>query len=702
MQCLACRRDMPATSRSCPYCGARSPTPDAVTVAGPERRHAAAGGATGDARFIPGTLLADRYRIVAFLARGGMGDVYRADDLKLGQPVALKLLMRDLDGSSDALARFHQEVRLAREVSHPYVCRVYDIGEANGWPFLSMEYVDGEDLASLLRRVGRLLPDKALELARQICAGLAAAHDRGVLHGDLKPANVLIDGRGRARIADFGLAGLIDVRRDPGVVAGTPAYMAPEQFTGQQSSVQTDVYALGLVLYEMFTGKRAVNARAGPPRPSSIIADFDPAVERLILSCLQQDPADRPSSVLAVAAALPGGDPLAAALAAGETPSPDMVAASGDVAALAPIAAAGCIAAIAIGLVAIVSMSPQTTVVDLMDKDPEVLIDRARTIARNLGYTDRPTDEAFGYESDVNTGQTAALSFWYRRSAHALMPANSTLATIGEVTRQQPPPTDPGMVTVVVDPAGRLTGLTAVARQMDSHATVSDWAPLFEEAGLSLAAFTRAGSSRIPPVYADARAAWDGVLPHRPEIAIRVEAATAGGRPVYFAIDRARAGPLFEEPVPDASGVSRALGVVGACVGFIAIAATLLLARRNLRLGRGDRPGAFRVSVFLAVVTLLYLVLRAHHVSGSTGEQDLIVMQLAVVASLSLFMWTVYIALEPHVRRTWPEMMIGWARLLTGRIRDPRVGRDILVGVLDGIFLTLALQLAWASPHWFG
>jgi serine/threonine protein kinase len=134
---------------------------------------------------------------------------------------------------------------------------VYDISVTGGQHFLSMEYIDGEDLASLLRRIGRLPSDKALEPARQLCAGLAAAHDRKVLHRDLKPATVLIDGRGRAYLADFGLANLTDQRRDTREVAGTPGYMAPEQYEGRDVTTRTDVYAPGLVMYEMFTGKRA-------------------------------------------------------------------------------------------------------------------------------------------------------------------------------------------------------------------------------------------------------------------------------------------------------------------------------------------------------------------------------------------------------------------------------------------------------------
>ena len=138
-------------------------------------------------------MVADRYRIVALLGRGGMGEVYRAEDLKLSQVLAIKFLPEKLSQDPAALARFHSEVRIARQVSHPNVCRVFDIGDAEGIPFLTMEYVDGEDLSSVVRRIGRLPQDKAAEVSRQICAGLAAAHERGVIHRDLKPSNVMLD-----------------------------------------------------------------------------------------------------------------------------------------------------------------------------------------------------------------------------------------------------------------------------------------------------------------------------------------------------------------------------------------------------------------------------------------------------------------------------------------------------------------------------
>jgi len=296
----------------------------------PRRSHAV--------QFAPGTIIAGRYRISGILGSGGMGEVYRADDTKLDQPVALKFLPARLARDSILLGRLHDEVRLGRQIAHPNVCRIYDIVEWENAHFVAMEYVDGEDLSRLLRRIGRLPSDKAIDTARGIAAGLLAAHAKGILHRDLKPANVMLDSRGDARITDFGLA-LSASDEQGGEIAGTPAYMAPEQLQGAPATVQSDLYALGLLMYELFTGKRAHAGTTFPDRlresssrittPSEHIHDIDPAVERIILRCLSRDPAERPRSAREVIAALPGGDPLAAALAAGETPSPKLVAAAG-------------------------------------------------------------------------------------------------------------------------------------------------------------------------------------------------------------------------------------------------------------------------------------------------------------------------------------------------------------------------------------
>src|ERR1039458_7824000 len=257
-QCRSCSTENPEPNRFCGSCGtSMGSASELLTDAMPRAATPTPSSSSEEGRFPPGTILAERYRIVGLLGQGGMGEVYRANDLKLGQPVALKFLPQATAKNQQMLARFHAEVRIARQVSHPNVCRVYDIGEADGSTFLSMEYVDGENLHSLLRRIGRLPPDKAVEIARKLCAGLAAAHDKGVLHRDLKPANIMIDGRGQVLIADFGLAALAGQLDGTNVRDGTPAYMAPEQLAGKEASVRSDLYALGLVLHEMFTGKRA-------------------------------------------------------------------------------------------------------------------------------------------------------------------------------------------------------------------------------------------------------------------------------------------------------------------------------------------------------------------------------------------------------------------------------------------------------------
>src|SRR5438874_3582162 len=305
--CPACAIELPSSASLCPRCLTPISWPsdettlaEAGSPAPKDRNHDIRSGtgrtsntawltstdAIDHGRFAPGTLLEGRYRIVGRLGRGGMGEVYRADDLKLGQPVALKFLPEALDRDPARLTQLHTEVRLARQVSHPNVCRVYDVGEFEGHTFLSMEYVDGEDLALLLRRVGRFPEDRAMELSRQMCAGLAAAHDRGVVHRDLKPANIMLDGLGRIRIADFGLAGA----SGESIRAGTPAYMSPEQLGGGDVTPKSDLYALGLVLFELFTGRRALEGgnlaeliakreQAGITPPSEFVRDLDPAID---------------------------------------------------------------------------------------------------------------------------------------------------------------------------------------------------------------------------------------------------------------------------------------------------------------------------------------------------------------------------------------------------------------------------------------
>jgi len=677
-------------------------------------------------RFLPGRLLAARYRIIALLGKGGMGEVYRADDLTLGQAVAMKFLPEEAINHEGMLERFKNEVRIARRVSHPNVCRVYDVGEVDGATFFTMEYVDGEDLASLLRRIGRLPPDKAVEIARQVCAGLSAAHAKGVLHRDLKPANIMLDGRGQVVITDFGLAGVADDLRGAEVRSGTPAYMAPEQIEGREVTSLSDIYALGLVLYEIFTGKRAFAEKSAagafahddrtPSRPSSVVKDIDPIVEKVILGCLKENPASRPQTVLAVSAALPGGDPLAAALAAGETPSPEMVAAAGETAGLRPGVAMLCLSAVVVALGVTAFLGVHYSGLNRMhlEQSPEVLTQKGRELIARIGYTDRPVDSAYGFEYDpdleeaiekndkprpdwnaILAGRPTLFSFWYRQSPDYMYAEGyrDQFLNPGIVTTSDPPTILSGMINLKLDPQGHLISFQAIPPQKmenGSTAVSYDWTLLFSEAGLDISKFQKADPQWNSLAAFDSRGAWTGEWPgtSRP---LRVEAAALRGRPVYFSL-------IGDWTKPDRmKAPAQSLGKKAAQVLTILLFLSLLvgaafLARRNYRHGRADREGAFRLATIMFVLDMLLWLSRTHLIPSLAvlGSFMIAVGGSLLVAALTCIL---YLALEPWVRRRWPHTIISWSRLLSGQLRDPVVGRDILFGVMLGVVWILIFQL---------
>ncbi len=666
-----------------------------------------------EGRFPPGTLLAKRYRVVSLLGRGGMGEVYRANDLLLGQTVALKFLPAPWTADENTLARFRNEVRVARQISHPNVCHMYDIGEAEGSTYLSMEYVDGEDLASLLRRIGRLPQDKALEIARQLCAGLAAAHDKGVVHRDLKPANIMLDGQGKLRIMDFGLAGVADELKDIG--SGTPAYMAPEQRSGHEVTAGSDIYALGVVLHEVFTGKRPTADLTHP--------DLAPEVERVIRRCLAHDPAKRPASALQVAAALPGGDPLAAALAAGETPSPEMVAAAGDTGGLRPAIAWACLAGIIVSVIAAILMSAQTMLYRRvpLETPPEVLAQRAQDILQSAGYTERPVDTAIGFyqgkeflryirEHDRSRTrwdnlEAGAFVFWYRGSPRPLVAHSffSNAPITGAIWTDDPPLDVSGMTLLRLNPRGRLTQLIAVPPQLEKPASAAsspDWTVLFAAAGLDPSRWLPSQPTWAPPVNSDSREAWTGSLAERPNVAMRIEAAASRGRPVYFELIGPWTRPERMQPYQPTAG-ERAFSVIITVLLLSVLIVGAMLARRNLHLGRGDRRGGFRLAAFAFVAYGVAVFFGAHHVPDF-GEVALVTQLLVWGCGFSFFLWTLYIALEPYVRRRWPGALVSWSRLLAGGFRDPMVGRDVLAGCLLAAFGGALSRLGWLIPSWLG
>lgn len=640
----------------------------------------------------PGTVLGGRYRIVAPLGSGGMGEVYRADDLKLGQTIALKFVSR---ARPDLNHRLLEEVRIGREIAHPNVCRLYDIAEVDGHLFISMELISGEDLASLLRRVGRLPSERAITVARQICAGIAAAHDHGVIHRDLKPANVMIDGRGRARITDFGLA-VVEESSAHHVSAGTPAYMAPEQLEGKPASVQSDLYAFGLILYELFTGRRAFAAKstrelvalqraADFEPPSAAIRDIPPAIERAIVRCLDPDPMQRPESAEALLQELPGSDALTAAVAAGETPSPEMVAAAAARGSLAPLAAWAMLFAAFAGLLFVAVLSRHTTLYARIGeiKSPDVLDEKARSIVDTVAPGLKRKDVSTEYYEDEARG---AIHFLRRQSPRRMVPGNYARRVI----TNDPPLTVPGMADVTLFADGRLRELTIVPPAMRINGPANGappWPALLAAAGFDEKRLVPTTPRWTSPVDSDEKRAW-----RDPQSGQRIESAGYQGRAVWFAVGNEG------ERDPPVKPASRLQWISFLMILAFLVAlptAAILLAWRNVARRRGDFRGAFRFAVVLLGLLLLGIALRAHHrVDDPLFEWFLISNLVATFTFWAVVCFVLYLAVEPLVRRRWPQMLISWMRLLDGRFRDPMVGRDFLAGAVCGTLIIVIWHTA--------
>ena len=568
MTCRTCGATLSVDARVCPSCGTPvspddqltasqqptfytppvvtgAPTEAAVTGGGrthaPSTPHSSSGWLSSaqsidHGRFAPGAVLDGRYRIIGLLGKGGMGEVYRADDLRLGQPVALKFLPDSRRDDPVRLAQFHNEVRTARQVSHPNVCRVYDIGESDGHLFLSMEYVDGEDLghvAAAHRPVSRGQGHRHRAAAVRRAGGRARAR-RAASRSEAGQRHA----RRRRQGAPDGLRPGRRSARSRTCSAGTPAYMAPEQLLGREVTIRSDIYALGLVLYELFTGRRAFTARYAhrarraaaerarsrrrrrSSRPRSGDRARDPPLSRRragAASARRRSPSS---------AALPGGDPLAAALAAGETPSPEMVAAAGEGDGPQPARRhRASIAAILLGIAAHGGAAAcRFSALDVMRPEftADVLAQKARDAIAQLGYADRPRDEAYGFalvrsgrrshprptrrmsdRREAMTRRPAPLNFWYRRSQSPMTglpftrPADAGHRRSAAIRRRS----KAGMIQLRARPRTAVSlffeAIPPQRREPPSAAPPAiDWAPLFAAAGLD-AVSAAAGRARV-------------------------------------------------------------------------------------------------------------------------------------------------------------------------------------------------------------
>ncbi len=294
IKCPKCQTNNPDTLKFCGECGTQLPSLEEIVVT-----------ETIEAPKIEltrGTTLANRYEIIEELGKGGMGRVYRVEDTKTKEELALKLIKPEISADKKTIERSSNEIKLAHKISHRNVCRMFHLGEEKGTHFITMEYVPGEDLRSSIRRFGQLPIGKSISIAKQICEGLAEAHRLGIVHRDLKSSNVMIDKDGNARIMDFGIARSLESKgiTGAGVMIGTPEYMSPEQVEGKEIDQRSDIYSLGVILYEMVTGRVpfegdtpftiGVKRKSEVPKsPKELNTQIPDDLSKVILKCLEKE-----------------------------------------------------------------------------------------------------------------------------------------------------------------------------------------------------------------------------------------------------------------------------------------------------------------------------------------------------------------------------------------------------------------------------
>jgi hypothetical protein len=382
------------------------------------------------------------------------------------------------------------------------------------------------------------------------------------------------------------------------------------------------------------------------------------------------------------------------------------------------------IAATVLGVVATAWLGDRVLIYRLLPRmrSPEVLASRAEDLLDTIGYGPARSDRVYGFRRNfgllghvrdhdqqrdrwerVTASDAPALQFWYRQSPVPLVPSD-------DITRpgpEDPAPLVPGMAQVELSTGGRLVSFRAVpsaAFQAERANGSADWSPLFKSAGVDPATLTAVSPVRTPPVFADTVAAWEGRYPGRPDWSMRIEAASYHSKPVWFVV----AGPWDRSPGPDApqSGSRDVFALVAQTVqvgiGVAALVVGALLARRNTRAGRADRRGAMIVGVCTGVSMLASILAGNHYAGGPSAMWNRLIIQLALVLYWGVVIWLDYLALEPFVRRRWPEAMISWTRLLAGRFADPLVARDILIGCVGGFAICILGHAANMLPEWLG
>jgi serine/threonine protein kinase/Tfp pilus assembly protein PilF len=300
MKCPKCQSDNPDTSRFCAECGTQILPAEEVSVSTTKTLE------TPQEELTTGSTFAGRYQMIEELGKGGMGKVYKVVDTKIKEKIALKLLKPEIAADKKTIERFSNELKFARKIRHENVCQMFDLNEEKGILYITMEYVSGDDLKSMIRMMGQLSPGQAVSITKQVCDGLEAAHKLGVVHRDLKPQNLMIDRNGNARIMDFGIARSIKAKgiTSTGVMIGTPEYMSPEQVEGKEVDQRSDIYSMGVILYELVTGRVpfegdtpfsiGMKHKSEEPRdPKELNVQVPDDLSHMILKCMEKDKGNR-------------------------------------------------------------------------------------------------------------------------------------------------------------------------------------------------------------------------------------------------------------------------------------------------------------------------------------------------------------------------------------------------------------------------
>ena len=561
-------------------------------------------------------------------------------------------------------------------------------------------------MAARLKR-GPLDIRQAIEVAVAIADGLAAAHAKGTIHRDIKPSNIFLTSDGLAKILDFGIAhvepqavkGMDETATQAteyGVLIGTAGYMSPEQIRGEPAGQVSDIFSLGCVLYEMLVGRRAFDGKTGPEMMASVLTAEPPplgpgapaGLELLVARCLKKEPEDRPASARDAASEL--RRILLGVVARNETPSPELVAAAGEGVRTSVKTAVICLIIVIALLPVAALVGALTSYHDSNELPGDVLIDRARGLAAELGYRDAPRDWAAGTDIEPRPrarGEARAVLFWYRQSPEPLI---ASILLFGKVSQVDPPLTRPGEYEAVLDSHGRLVEFSGVPGGRDATSPAGaapDWSRMFAAAGLSLDDFRSAAPPVAPALLADSQTGWVPRSPDPANALIRVEAATWHGQVTLF---------RFVYPWQSQPWEVNLLLQILIPLTFLV---TFGFAIRAYRTGRGDPIGAGRIAVAAGALTLTARLLVGHY-TGTAADWVLCNDWLSWALWIAVLNWTLYMTVEPFARKMYPEALISWTRLLRGRFGDPLVGRDVLFGMLvaGAAYLTNEATV-WLQEH---